>query len=196
MNLTARPSNPEIFLRENSISIVCLNETKPSARTDFKLSGYTLATRKDCSSMHGGGCAILVKDYIDCREVELPEDDICAITMYLNKKLVCIRQQLLRFCSRYPTSTGQITSTPIHIPMLYHSRGIQCTSYQMVRPNKRGNEIAQICKDHILTILNTPNIYTAHNQNQSRRSTTIDLAIMTENITTRDFTIKRRVSRK
>ena len=56
-----------------------------------------------------------------------------------------------------------------------------------MRPNRRDKELVQICKYHNLTILNTPNVHTAHNQHHNRSSTTIDLAITTEIITTRDF---------
>ena len=75
----------EIYLKENNIDIMCLNETKAIANTKFEVPGYTLATRKERKAKVGGGCAILVKNHIDCREVEVPEDDICAITLHINK---------------------------------------------------------------------------------------------------------------
>ena len=56
-----------------------------------------------------------------------------------------------------------------------------------MRQNKRGKEMAQICRHHNLTVLNTPNIHTAHNQHQNKKNNTIDLAISTEHIATRDF---------
>ena len=114
----------DLFLRDNNIDIMCLNERKASANIKFEISGYTLATRKECKTKSGGGCAILVKDYIDCREIELPEDDLCAITLQINRKLMCI---VSSYCSKYKTRTGYTQGATQRIPTLHNPGRLQRT---------------------------------------------------------------------
>ena len=81
----------EIYMRTNNIDIMCLNETKPTANTDFNIEGYSLAARRDRTShTGGGGVAIPVKSHIDCSDLQVDADDICAITLTLNRQKTCI----------------------------------------------------------------------------------------------------------
>ena len=169
---------------------MCLNETKATANTIFNIPGYTLATRKERKTKGGGGCAILVKDYVDCRELEVPEEDICAITLYINKKEVCIISTYWGFAQTIePTQNAlkTILNNHRHCIILGDFNAHHSHWDTLMRPNKRGKEVKALTKDFNLTIFNQPNTHTAHNQHQNKRSTTIDLAIATELIASKDF---------
>ena len=147
----SKATDLEIFLNENNIDIMCLNKTKPSANTEFNITGYTLATRKDQSNRLGGGCAILVKNYIDCREVDVLEDDICVITMHLNKKLVCIISTYLDFAQEIQPAQDRLQALLRdfnHCIILGDFNAHHTRFDHNLRQNKRGKELAQICRDH------------------------------------------------
>ena len=64
----------EIYQDQNKRDILCLNETKTTNRTNFEIDRFTLAARRDRTTMSKGGVAILVRNYIDATEVDLDTD--------------------------------------------------------------------------------------------------------------------------
>ena len=61
----------EIYQDQNKRDILCLNETKTTNRTNLEIDRFTLAARRDRTTMSKGGVAILVRNYIDATEVDL-----------------------------------------------------------------------------------------------------------------------------
>ena len=168
-------------MRTNNIDIMCLNETKPTANTDFNIEGYSLAARRDRTShTGGGGVAILVKSHIDCSDLQVDADDICAITLTLNRQKTCIISCYWGFAHGGIPNLNALRDllenhrNSIHVGDLnahHPSWGHQST-------NVRGKEVRKLCKDFDLVIMNDPEEATFFNHNHDRFKT-LDLALMT-----------------
>ena len=52
----------ELYLKENVIDVIALNETFLSKKHKFKISGYETTITNDCSTGQRGGVAFLVKN--------------------------------------------------------------------------------------------------------------------------------------
>ena len=120
----------------------------------------------------------------------MPEDDICAITLHINRKLICTISSYWGFAQCIKPTQDRIREmlkqyqhcVILGDPNAHHSHWDS-----MMRPNQRGKKVVELRKESKLTVLNSPNLHTAHNQHQNKKDTTIDLALATEAITTRDF---------
>ena len=168
-------------MRTNNIDIMCLNETKPTANTDFNIEGYSLAARRDRTShTGGGGVAILVKSHIDCSDLQVAADDICAITLTLNRQKTCIISCYWGFAH------GGIPNLNALRDLLENHRNCiligdlnaHHPSWGHQSTNVKGKEVRKLCKDFDLAIMNDPEEATFFNHNHDRFKT-LDLALMT-----------------
>ena len=58
--IRSKPKEPELYLKENVIDVIALNETFLSKKHNFLISGYD-TIRNDRSTGQGGGVAFLIK---------------------------------------------------------------------------------------------------------------------------------------
>ena len=60
IGIRSKRKEPELYIKENEIDVVALNETFLNEKLDFKIIGYD-TIRNDCSTGTRGGVAFLVK---------------------------------------------------------------------------------------------------------------------------------------
>ena len=170
----------EIYLNNNSIDVMCLNETKPTASTDFSIEGYTLAARRDRTThTRGGGVAILVKNHIDCSDLEVDADDICAITLTLNRQKTCLISCYWGFTHRGIENVDQVR----HL-LENHRHAIVIGDFNAHHPswghqtsNVKGREVKKLCKDFDLAVMNDPTEATFFNHGTDHYRV-LDLTLM------------------
>ena len=170
----------ELYLDHKKVDIICLNETKPTQRTNFDIEGFTLAARRDRATFGRGGVAILVKNYINATKVDLGTDDICAITTTIDGKKICIISCYWGFTHRdIPNldALNDLLSRHKHTTVMgdfnaYHPTWV----HQQV--NERGQTTRCLCKEFDLHLQNNHNQPTSHNHSTDHHST-LDLALAT-----------------
>ena len=79
----------ELYLKENVIDVIALNETFLTKKHNFKIPGYD-TIRNDCSTGQGGGVAFLVKNGLDVNK-EYRNNDLNIIT---NNEALAIELEL------------------------------------------------------------------------------------------------------
>ena len=89
-----------LFLKENDIDIVTLNETWLKNNFKLDIPNYTI-TRKDRPSRQGGGVAILV-----CNDIKFDIIDTCSNINTDNEAIII----------RVKNTEDQITITTVYIP--------------------------------------------------------------------------------
>ena len=172
----------EIYLNNYNVDIICLNETKPTARTTFNIEGYTVAARRDrATHTGGGGVAILVRNHIDCTDLEVDADDICAITLSINRQKTCIISCYWGFAH---TSTPNLDKLKELLEnhrntILLGDFNAYHTSWGHKSVNNRGKELKKLTKEFDLHILNNTDEATFFNHTTDNHRI-LDLAMMSK----------------
>ena len=100
----------ELYLKENVIHVIALNETFLSKKHNFKISGYD-TIRNNRSTGQGGGVAFLVKNGLVVTK-EYKNDDFNTITD--NKALAIERELLVTKISLWKPFTAQMEIPSFH----------------------------------------------------------------------------------
>lgn len=179
----------ELFIKQNNIHIISINETKLTETDQITINNYNII-RKDRSS-NGGGVAIIIHEQIEYEQLETFEEfnlELIAIKVILNN-------QNFTFITFYLPPQEQLPSikffqTLSALPNLILCGDLNCKSKQWYSKSRNANGILleQFIQQHNLTIVK--NKKPTHYWSQTNKLDILDLIITSPDINNKIINIK------
>jgi len=158
----------ELFILQNQIHLISINETKLSEADNININNYTII-RKDRTS-NGGGVAIIIKKQINYEQLDLLEEfdlELIAIKVTLNA-------HTFNFITLYLPPQAQLPSTSFFqklasLPNLILCGDLNCKSKEWYsrKINTNGKQLEQILPQYNLAVVKNkkPTHYCAKTNN-------------------------------
>ena len=158
----------ELFILQNQIHLISINETKLSEADNININNYTII-RKDRTS-NGGGVAIIIKKQINYEQLDLLEEfdlELIAIKVTLNA-------HTFNFITLYLPPQAQLPSSSFFqklasLPNLILCGDLNCKSkeWYSIKINTNGKQLEQILPQYNLAVVKNkkPTHYCAKTNN-------------------------------